>query len=271
MQNTSTSRSTDFRRQKTITSKNWLCMGEVSVQVTEPRRRLVRRPGPSQIKMYGFCRLFRAMNTGHHQKLQRRSYEVTCTGKCTGAILNTCSCELSGQSRWFASFVRFRRRQPHEAWVRSNKIRQDQGKSRLKGNSTGKMNFTYRPGTARPDDEMGSHIGHLTSPRDQRACTSTCFSTTRDDVTNLRSHFVIRTCRSQSIFSLRKENWSKRLSPHHSPAQTLTYNYVKFIFLWSSPLNSGFTTGTPAPEVNLPELASINWKLGQTKKGLCFD
>ena len=35
-------------------------IGEVSVQVTEPRRRPVRRPGPSQIKMYGFCRLFRA-------------------------------------------------------------------------------------------------------------------------------------------------------------------------------------------------------------------
>ena len=33
-------------------------MGEVSVQVAEPRRRPVRRPGPSQIKMYGFCRLF---------------------------------------------------------------------------------------------------------------------------------------------------------------------------------------------------------------------
>ena len=30
-------------------------------QVTEPRRRPVRWPGPSQIKMYGFCRLFRAM------------------------------------------------------------------------------------------------------------------------------------------------------------------------------------------------------------------
>ena len=38
-------------------------MGEVSVQVTEPRRRPVRRPGPSQIKMYGFCRPFRAMFT----------------------------------------------------------------------------------------------------------------------------------------------------------------------------------------------------------------
>ena len=37
-------------------------MGEVSVQVTEPRRRPVRRPGPSQIKMYGFCRPFRAMS-----------------------------------------------------------------------------------------------------------------------------------------------------------------------------------------------------------------
>ena len=34
-------------------------MGGVSVQVTKPRRRSVRRPGPSQIKMmYGFCRLF---------------------------------------------------------------------------------------------------------------------------------------------------------------------------------------------------------------------
>ena len=37
-------------------------MGEVSVQVTGPRRRPVRRPGPSQIKMYGFCRPFRAMS-----------------------------------------------------------------------------------------------------------------------------------------------------------------------------------------------------------------
>ena len=37
-------------------------MGEVSVQVTEPRRRPVRRPGPSQIKMCGFCRPFCAMD-----------------------------------------------------------------------------------------------------------------------------------------------------------------------------------------------------------------
>ena len=37
-------------------------MGEVFVQVTEPRRRPVRRPGPSQIKMCGFCRPFRAMH-----------------------------------------------------------------------------------------------------------------------------------------------------------------------------------------------------------------
>ena len=33
------------------------------MQVTGPRRRSVRRPGPSQIKMYGFCRPFRAMPT----------------------------------------------------------------------------------------------------------------------------------------------------------------------------------------------------------------
>ena len=39
----------------------WLCVGEVSVQVTEPRRRQVRRTGPSQIKMNWFCRLFCAM------------------------------------------------------------------------------------------------------------------------------------------------------------------------------------------------------------------
>ena len=36
-------------------------MGGVPVQVTELRRCPVRRLGPSQIKMYGFCRLFRAM------------------------------------------------------------------------------------------------------------------------------------------------------------------------------------------------------------------
>ena len=36
-------------------------MGEVSVQVTEPRRRPVRRPGPSQIKMCRVCGPFRAM------------------------------------------------------------------------------------------------------------------------------------------------------------------------------------------------------------------
>ena len=38
-------------------------MGEVSVQITEPRRRPVRRPGPSQTEMYGLCRLFRTMTT----------------------------------------------------------------------------------------------------------------------------------------------------------------------------------------------------------------
>ena len=37
-------------------------MGGVSVQVTEPRRRPVRRLGPSQIKIYGFCCLFCAMS-----------------------------------------------------------------------------------------------------------------------------------------------------------------------------------------------------------------
>ena len=51
-------------------------MEEVSVQVTEPRRRPVRRPGPSQIKMCGFCRLFRAMKiaeltAGSDDKTQR--------------------------------------------------------------------------------------------------------------------------------------------------------------------------------------------------------
>ena len=31
-----------------------------------------------------------------------------------------------------------------------------------------------RLGTTRPDDEMGSQIGHVTSPHDHRACISTC-------------------------------------------------------------------------------------------------
>ena len=56
-------------------------MGEVSVQVTEPRRRPVRRPGPSQIKMHGFCRPFRAMS--HHlffPKTGNNSYEINFTG-----------------------------------------------------------------------------------------------------------------------------------------------------------------------------------------------
>ena len=44
----------------------------------------------------------------------------------------------------------------------------------------------------------------------------------RGHTTNLRSHFVIRVHCSWLIFSPRKENWPKRLSPHHSPAQTLT-------------------------------------------------
>ena len=46
-------------------------MGEVSVQVTEPQRRPVRRPGPSQIKMYGFCHLFRAMMPVNDPNTQR--------------------------------------------------------------------------------------------------------------------------------------------------------------------------------------------------------
>ena len=43
------------------------------------------------------------------------------------------------------------------------------------------------------------------------------------NTTNLRSHFVIEPRRSWSIFSLTTENWRRpeRLSPHHSPAQTL--------------------------------------------------
>ena len=48
-------------KRQSLRKRHWLCMGEVSVQVTEPRRRSVRRPGPSQIKMYGFCRPFRTM------------------------------------------------------------------------------------------------------------------------------------------------------------------------------------------------------------------
>ena len=40
------------------------------MQVTEPRRRPVRRPGPSQIKMYGFCRPFRAMSPAGPQSNQ---------------------------------------------------------------------------------------------------------------------------------------------------------------------------------------------------------
>ena len=54
-------------------------MGEVSVQVTEPRRRQVRRPGLSQIKMCGFCRLFRAMEyAGDPVVLRHQCRE--CTG-----------------------------------------------------------------------------------------------------------------------------------------------------------------------------------------------
>ena len=41
----------------------WERFNSVRVLVTEPRRRPVRWPGPSQIKMYGFCRLFRAMSS----------------------------------------------------------------------------------------------------------------------------------------------------------------------------------------------------------------
>ena len=33
-------------------------MGEIAVKVTQPRRRPVRRPGPSQTKMYGFAAYF---------------------------------------------------------------------------------------------------------------------------------------------------------------------------------------------------------------------
>ena len=49
-------------------------MGEVSVQVTEPRRRPVRRPGLSQIKMYEFCRLFRAMQRTPFQHRSRTAH-----------------------------------------------------------------------------------------------------------------------------------------------------------------------------------------------------
>ena len=59
MQNTSLSRSTDFRRQKTITSKrHWLCMGEVSVHLNEPRRRPVCRRAPVISKCMGFAAYF---------------------------------------------------------------------------------------------------------------------------------------------------------------------------------------------------------------------
>ena len=65
MENTSTSRSTDFRRQKTITSKTPLTLYGRGFCASDrtPTTVPVRRPGPSQIKMYGFCRLFRAMRT----------------------------------------------------------------------------------------------------------------------------------------------------------------------------------------------------------------
>ena len=70
-----------------------------------------------------------------------------------------------------------------------------------------------------------------------KICTCTCTTIARrGHMFNLRSHFVIRACRYWSIFSRTKENWPKRLSPHHSPAQTPTYTMWNFIFLWSSPL-----------------------------------
>ena len=47
-------------KRQSLRKRHLLCMGEVSVQVTEPQQRPVRRPGPSQIKMCGFCRPFRA-------------------------------------------------------------------------------------------------------------------------------------------------------------------------------------------------------------------
>ena len=59
-------------KRQSLRKRHWLCMGEVSLQVSEPRRRPVRRPGPSQTKMYGFCRLFRTMEAQQAQSKDRR-------------------------------------------------------------------------------------------------------------------------------------------------------------------------------------------------------
>ena len=72
-------------------------------------------------------------NIGRCQKLQRRSYEVTCTGAVHAAM-------LSGQSRWFAlSSVRSRA-----------KLERDQAKSgKIKGNQG--LNSGFTTGTPAPE------------------------------------------------------------------------------------------------------------------------
>ena len=66
-------------------------MGGMSVQVTEPRRCPVRRPGPSQIKMYGLCRLFRAMILllRPSELSGRRKYHTRCDRQFVQHISHT--------------------------------------------------------------------------------------------------------------------------------------------------------------------------------------
>ena len=131
------------------------------------------------------------------------------------------------------------------ARYRPMKIRDD----RLLRELNGKMNFTYMLGfglvsgvvkvfpvsslslarkttmstsTMRPDDEMGSQIGRVTSRPGEDMYTRPIAR--KGHMTSLRSHFVIRPRRAWSIFSLPKDTWPEKLSPHHSPARTLTYS-----------------------------------------------
>ena len=88
-----------------------------------------------------------------------------------------------------------------------------------------------RPATMRPDDEMGSQTGHVTSPHD-RSCTCLHRDERSSDQFEIPFHHQAVPCRS--IFSLMKEKIGKTsTTPLTSPTLTYRLQCSKYRAPWA--------------------------------------
>ena len=89
-------------KRQSLRKRHWLCMGEVSVQVTKPRRRPVRRAGPVKSKCMGFAAHFAQWTPSKNKsfflsvtKIQLKRVYHKLSRRTIDALLIGCACEAS--------------------------------------------------------------------------------------------------------------------------------------------------------------------------------